>query len=199
MAAVVVRPINSPRRFSKCTAGGAEAELGVGLDERAQVVERRAKVAGRAGGVVEVRAAGCFAGEVGDDAPAGGWLAVGLDGVRVADGDDELAFVEGGGVAEFDGGEAVGGDGFWRGTRSLKRARLWVDGEDGEAAAGVGGADCGGVCCAVDRGDGVLVALVDGQVVRQHESRAVDDYAGADGERGDWAGSIVAKLDEDVA
>ena len=80
--------------IQQCAAGGAEAELGVGLDERAQVMERGAIVAGWAGGVVEVRAAGCFAGEVGDDAPAGGRLAVGLDGVRVADGDDELAFAE---------------------------------------------------------------------------------------------------------
>ena len=103
------------------------------------------------------------------------------------------------GVAEFDCGEAVGGDGFWRRARPLKRARLWIDGEDGEAAAGVGGADCGGVGRAVDRGDGVLVALVDGQVVCQHEARAVDDYAGADGERCDWRRHCFAKFDEDVA
>ncbi len=73
--------------IQQCSAAGAPAELGVGLNERAEVVKRRAIVAGVAGGVVEVRAGGCFAGQVGDDAPAGGRLAVGLNGVRVADGD----------------------------------------------------------------------------------------------------------------
>ena len=39
---------------------------------------------------------------------------------------------------------------------------------------------------------------MDRQVVCQHESCAVDQYAGPNGERGGCSGAVVAKLDEDV-
>ena len=92
--------------IDQCAAAGAPAEFGVGLDERAEVVERRAVVVGWAGRVVEIGAGGRFAGEVGDDAPTGGGLAVAFDREGVADRDDELALAECFGVAE----------GGWRGS-----------------------------------------------------------------------------------
>ena len=87
-------------------AAGAPAELGVGLNQRAEVVERSAVVVGGAGRVVEVRAGGRLAGQVGDDAPTGRWFAVAVDCVGIADRDDELAFVELCGIAEGDWLEA---------------------------------------------------------------------------------------------
>ena len=62
-------------------AAGAEVELGVGLDERAEVMDRVLAIAG----VVGVFVRGRLAREVGDDAPTGARLAVASDGVRIAE------------------------------------------------------------------------------------------------------------------
>src|SRR5688572_10820959 len=111
-------------------------------------MERGAEIFVGTGSVIEISAGGRFAGQVGDDAPACRRLAIGFEGERVAEGDDELAFAEGCDVGECDWGEAarIGGS---LTARSPRRARRWVNGEDGQSAAWVGGADFRGIRFAV--------------------------------------------------
>ena len=52
--------------------------------------------------------------------------------------------------------------------------------QNGKATPRVSRTDDGRICGALDRGDRVLIAFADGQIVRQHEPGAVDDDAGAD-------------------
>src|SRR2546423_10346732 len=127
-----------------------------------------AVVAHRTGGIVEIRAGRCFASQVGYNAPTHGGLAVALDCIWIADGDDELALAKSGSVADRNCGEAAGNGVRW-GARSPRRTRLCIDRQYGQPAAWVGGADRSGERRAIRRGDCALAAVVTGQILREYE------------------------------